>query len=471
MSANILPTNECDEAILSEQLAQAQRAVNVLHAKLAEELATRERLQHDLDLRNAALDAANTHFMIVDARQRHRPIVYVNRALAVQHGYESPAELIGNSVSILMGKHASSSLREEFRRELDEGRTLRFEMETLRRDGSTFWVGFSTTPLRNAQGETTHHVTLGADITARLEADRKERELRERLYEEMHERERMAIELRLAQKLEAVGRLAAGVAHEINTPIQYVGDSVHFLRSAFHDLTRLFNAYREAVAHLSTYVPADSTRADLHALETEIDLDFLRQEVPKAFERTLEGTDRVAGIVRAMKEFAHPDANEQSSADLNHAIETTLTVARNEYKYAATISTHFGELPPVVCSVGELNQVFLNLIVNAAHAIHDAGRDVATGRITIQTRLDEDDVELIFGDNGCGIAAEDLDKIFDPFFTTKEVGRGTGQGLAISRAIVVDKHAGRIDVHSEPGVGTQFIVRLPVRGRPRPTPS
>lgn len=465
MSANTVPTTLREETVLREELAKMRHTVNVLHAKLAEEHATRERLQHDLDLRNAALDAASSHFMIVDARQQHRPIVYVNRALAVQHGYRSAEELIGKSVSLLMGKHAFSSLREEFRRELDEGRSVRFEMETSRRDGSTFWVGFSATPLRNAQGEITHHVSLGADITARLEADRKQRELRERLYEEMRERERIAIELRLAQKLEAVGRLAAGVAHEINTPIQYIGDSVDFLRSAFGDLARLFNAYRDAIARLCVHAPASSAPADLRALETEIDFEFLSQEVPKAFERTLEGTERVAGIVRAMKEFAHPDANEQSPADLNRALETTLTVARNEYKYAATISIDFAELPPVVCSVGELNQVFLNLIVNAAHAIHDAGRDATTGRITIRTRLDEDHVEIAIGDNGCGIAAENLDKIFDPFFTTKEVGRGTGQGLAICRSIVVDKHAGRIDVHSERGVGTQFIVRLPVEGR------
>jgi signal transduction histidine kinase len=185
--------------------------------------------------------------------------------------------------------------------------------------------------------------------------------------------------------------------------------------------------------------------------------------VPKAFERTLEGAERVAGIVRAMKEFAHPDAGEHSPVDLNHALSTTLIVACNEYKHTATIATDFSELPSIVCNVGELNQVFLNLIVNAAHAIRDAGRDLSTGRISVHTRVHGACVEVEIADNGCGIPRENLEKIFDPFFTTKEDGRGTGQGLAIARSIVVDKHGGSIDVHSEPGRGTSFIISLPLQ--------
>jgi len=167
--------------------------------------------------------------------------------------------------------------------------------------------------------------------------------------------------------------------------------------------------------------------------------------MPKAFERTFEGAERVANIVRAMKEFSHPDATEFSSADLNHALQTTLTVATNEYKYVAAVDTQFAELPPVICNVGELNQVFLNLIVNAAHAIHDAGKDSGNGgMISIGTAVVGEHVEVTIADNGCGIPQENLDKIYDPFFTTKEVGRGTGQGLAITRSIVVDKHAGEV---------------------------
>lgn len=263
------------------------------------------------------------------------------------------------------------------------------------------------------------------------------------LREQMRLREAVEVELGLAQKLEAVGRLAAGIAHEINTPIQYIGDSVHFLGSAFGEILALADAG-----------PSDTDSA--------ADLQLFREEVPRAIDRIIEGTQRVATIVRAMKEFAHPDATEKAPADLNRAIKTTLLIAGSEYKYVATVELYCGEVPEVICNVGELGQVFLNLIVNSAHALADAGRDAESGRIIIRTALVEGWVELQFEDNGCGIPTGIIDKIYDPFFTTKEVGRGSGQGLAIARSIVVDKHGGRIHVVSTAGVGTCFTLRLPI---------
>ena len=286
-----------------------------------------------------------------------------------------------------------------------------------------------------------HLVSLEETIrtrTASVEA------INEQLREQMRLRAAVELELGLAQKLESVGRLAAGIAHEINTPIQYISDSVYFLQSAFSDLLRVL-----------PIVPTD-------AVDSVVDLAFLREEIPQAIERTMEGTQRVATIVRAMKEFAHPDASEKMLADLNRTLETTLLIARNEYKYVATVDLQCGELPEVKCNVGELSQVFLNLIVNSAHALADVGRDTDTGRITIRTALAGEWAELTFEDNGCGIPQDVIDKIYDPFFTTKEVGRGSGQGLAIARSIIVDKHSGRINVVSTPGHGTCFTVRLPV---------
>ena len=271
--------------------------------------------------------------------------------------------------------------------------------------------------------------------------------INDQLREEMRLRQAAELELGIAQKLESVGRLAAGIAHEINTPIQYISDSVHFLGSAFDDLMKA-----------STVAPGNRSPSE------DAELNFLREEVPRAIERTIDGTQRVATIVRAMKEFAHPDATEKAVADLNRALETTLLIAKNEYKYVASVEMAFGEIPEVMCNVGELSQVFLNLIVNAAHALADAGRDTETGRITIRTQRANDKVELSFEDNGCGIPQEIIDKIYDPFFTTKEVGRGSGQGLAIARSIVVDKHAGQIQVSSTPGIGSRFTLRLPING-------
>jgi signal transduction histidine kinase len=249
-----------------------------------------------------------------------------------------------------------------------------------------------------------------------------------------------------------------------------VGDGVYFLRSAYENFNQLFSGWRSAVDALPENPAHDALRLEVAELMAKCDLDFLRAEIPKAFERTSDGVERVTNIVKAMKEFAHPDTNEQSPADLNHAIGTTLLVASNEHKYFAKIHTEFAELPAVVCNIGELNQVFLNLIVNAAHAIHDAGGDVNTGEIKISTAVDGDAVIIRISDNGCGIPPENLAKLYDPFFTTKEVGRGTGQGLAITHSIVVDKHGGHIGVSSGVGTGTEFTLRLPIAGHARSDP-
>ena len=177
----------------------------------------------------------------------------------------------------------------------------------------------------------------------------------------------------------------------------------------------------------------------------------------------MDGTTRVTGIVRAMKDFAHPDQGERVGADLNRMLTTTLTVARNEYKHVANLELDLTELPPVLCNVGELNQVFLNIIVNAAHAVGDVvKRTQSPGRITIRTHLDGDIAVVEIADTGGGIPAAIRERVFDPFFTTKAVGKGTGQGLAIARAIVVEKHGGQLTFESVEGNGTTFTIRLPV---------
>jgi PAS domain S-box-containing protein len=422
-------------------------------------------LHDELVLRDSALDATTAHFMIADMRRRGWPIVYVNRAIAADHGYE-PHELLGKSPAFLNPVDLNTATLEEVNSGMRDGKTVRARVVSRRKDGSTFCCGITLAPIRDAEGNLTHYLGMGSDITVRMEEQERARQLQARLAAEMSERERMAIDLRLAQKLESVGRLASGIAHEINTPIQYIGDSVEFLRSAQEEIERLLGTYQAALQRLAAGEAPEGLLQSVRAAQDAIDLEFLTAEIPKAFERTLDGVRRVAGIVCAMKEFAHPGHIEQSAADLNRAIQTTLTVARNEYKYSAQVETQLGDIPEVICNIGELNQVLLNLIVNAAHAIVESGKDAATGRIVIATEGLRDQVRIHISDNGCGISKANLEKIFDPFFTTKEVGRGTGQGLALARAIVVDKHGGHIDVHSEPGVGTTFILSLPVAGLP-----
>jgi PAS domain S-box-containing protein len=432
-------------------------------ATLDELRAENARLRQALQLRNCALDAASSGFLIIDMLRPGRPIVYANRALTQRTGY-TLEELIGAPSSILTPREPNEERVLQVRDAMREGREIRIELQTARKDGSLYWSGMSLAPVIDDRFVVTHYVSMSADITARLEAERKRQELQDKLAAETKERERVEAELRLSQKLEAVGRLAAGIAHEINTPIQYIGDSVMFLRSAREDGLGVLKVYQQAVVDLAAGAPAEDVKAAIRAAEQAGDIEFYRIEVPKAFERTLEGVERVAQIVRAMKEFSHPDAVDHEPADINHALETTLVVARNEYKYVATIETKLEELPPVMCNIGELNQVFLNLLVNAAHAIEETGKDVSTGHILVTSTVDGEYVKITVRDNGCGIPQANIDKVFDPFFTTKEVGKGTGQGLAITRSIIVDKHRGSVDIDTIVGAGTQFTLRLPIAG-------
>ena len=282
-----------------------------------------------------------------------------------------------------------------------------------------------------------------------------------KLQSELEIRSKLEGELRLAQKLEAVGQLAAGI--EINTPAQYVGDSIQFLAESFQGVRALVTKYRQAVAQFPPSPDQELLVKVMSDAEEEADLVYIDSNAPGAFERATNGIERIAAIVSAMKDFAHPDGRTKCPADINRAIQATLTIANNECKYVADIETYFGDIPPVCCHVGDINQVILNLLINAAHSIADVvGSGGNRGRITVQTAHEGDFVRVDLSDTGSGIPADIRDRIFDPFFTTKEVGRGSGQGLAISRSIVVEKHGGSISVESEVGKGTTFTIRLPI---------
>lgn len=270
---------------------------------------------------------------------------------------------------------------------------------------------------------------------------------------EQDEREQYELQLRQAQKLEAIGQLAAGIAHEINTPVQFVGDNLQFLQTAFAGL-------------MANTVPA-GTASESDSADQDADVAYFAQEIPAALEDATNGVQRIAKIVRAMKEFSHPNQGEMTAINLNHAIESTITVARNEWKYVADIETKFDEaLPPVSCFPGDINQVILNIVVNAAHAIAAAeGPTQAKGLITISTARKGNDAVIKISDTGTGIPEAIRLKVFDPFFTTKDVGVGTGQGLAISYSIIVNKHKGKIYFDTVVGQGTTFVIELPMPGQ------
>ncbi len=275
-------------------------------------------------------------------------------------------------------------------------------------------------------------------------------------------RERLENELRVAQRLESIGQLAAGVAHEINTPMQYIGDNVHFLSSAFKNLSSYLEIVLAASSDEGEGAWAE-VRPRLAAAQKKLRLGFLIAEVPKALNAANEGIEHVSKIVQAMKSFAHLDHDEKVHSDINRTITDTLTVAQNEYKNLAAVDTELGELPLVICFAGKLNQVFLNLIVNAAHAIEDAKKP-GLGLIRVASSAAAGWVEVRISDDGCGIPPHIAHQVFDQFFTTKAVGRGSGQGLSLARSIVVEAHGGTLSFESAVGVGTTFIVRLPIDG-------
>ncbi len=363
-------------------------------------------------------------------------IEYVNPAFTRHTGYEL-TEIIGRNPRMLKSDKHDRDFYSQLWDTLTRGEVWVGRITNKTKDGRLIEEESTISPVRDSSGRIVNYVAVKRDVTRLVELE---------------------AQLRQAQKLEAVGSLAAGIAHEINTPIQFVGDNTHFLSDAFSDILTL-------LSHASKLCEVEAEQnGETMAMLKRIDLPYLEQEIPRAISQTLEGVERVATIVRAMKDFSHPDKGEKSNIDINSALQTTLTVARNEIKYVADVKTDFSpELPPVPCYSGQLNQVFLNILVNAAHAIGEVvGPGGGRGLITVKTLLSESDVIVAISDTGAGIKPEIKHRIFDPFFTTKEVGKGTGQGLAIARNVICDKHGGSITVESEIGKGTTFIVRLPV---------
>ena len=313
------------------------------------------------------------------------------------------------------------------------------------KDGQTISVSFSGAVMRNWDGEIQGIVCVAQDST---------------------ERKQLQFELEQAHKLESVGQLAAGIAHEINTPTQYLGDNARFLKEAFADLRLALAGFERLRQAAKTGRVDAQLLAELETTLQQTEVEYLTTEIPKAIDQSITGVEQVAKIVLAMKEFTHPGGEQKSLVNLPQSLETTITVAGNEWKYVAEIVTDFDpDLPDVMCRPSELNQVFLNLIVNAAQAIGESLGEEGTdrGTITVGTRCAGPWAEIFVRDTGPGMSDEVRARVFDPFFTTKDVGKGTGQGLAIARSVVVDKHGGTIDCESEPGRGTTFTVRIPMR--------
>lgn len=290
------------------------------------------------------------------------------------------------------------------------------------------------------------------------------RNISKRLLEEK-EKEQMQTKMLHAQKLESVGELAAGIAHEINTPIQYIGSNLSFINESFLDFIMVLNKYRDLLNAVKKNEDTQRYVESIEACINEIDLPYLFTEIPQAIQQADDGVERVSKLVLAMKEFSHPGSKEKELTDINKIIRTTIQISQNEWKYCADVDLNLAEaLPLIPCHPSDIGQVLLNLLVNAAHAIKERlerSPNTPKGRIRISTICSEKKITMKIIDNGCGIPENIINKIFDPFFTTKEVGKGTGQGLTIARSIILNKHGGDIEVTTEVGQGTTFTIHLP----------
>jgi len=362
-------------------------------------------------------------------------------------GY-SVADAVGQNVSILMPEamgHEHDGYVRNFSETGGSGAIgKRREVVGRRKNGELFPLEIAVNWMELP--DAIMFVGVCQDITRRKQAEQERTELEQELLQ--------------SHKMESLGTLSGGIAHEINTPMQYVGDNIRFLEESFADLSSVLLSYAELQTSAAAEGAATEAVEKVRAAIKTVDLDYLREEIPTAITQSLDGVMRVSEIVEAIKRFSHPGSKERTPTKIAEAIQTTLTIARNHWKYVAEVTTDFDEsLPDVPCVPGEFNQVMLNLIVNAAHAVAGKG---GKGHITISAGQCEDWLEVRVSDDGMGIPEENLEKIFEPFYTTKEPGMGSGQGLAISHTIVTKSHHGTMTVESEVGKGTTFLIRIPL---------
>lgn len=357
-------------------------------------------------------------------------IEYVNAAFERITGYQRD-EVIGQHARLLNSGQQDAAFYERLWATISSGQPFRALMTNRRKNGEMFHEEKTITPLRDGTGAITHYLSTSKDVT---------------------ERRRMDEQLQQSEKLASIGQLAAGVAHEINNPVGYISSNIVTLNRYLNDIFQLLAVYEQ----MESAVTDTALQQQLQALKQALDLDYLRKDIPALIGESAEGVARVKKIVQDLKDFSRQDEAEWQMADLHKGLESTLNIVHNEIKYKAEVVREYGELPMVQCIPSQLNQVFMNLLVNAAHAIDERGV------IHVRSGTEGDWVWVEVQDNGKGIRPEHLGRLFDPFFTTKPVGKGTGLGLSISYGIV-QKHGGRIEVESELGQGSRFRVWLPLQ--------
>lgn len=409
----------------------------------------RRRTQETTQRLKTILDSVVEGILIIDATGMIQDFNKSAGEILRAHG----DELLGTSVDVMFIDRKATVRHRLLNRCINiSSGVLKYDYtETMaqRLDGDSFPMEIIVSPANF--GSEMSYLYIFRDITRRKNAEEAQKRLEE--------------DLREALKLEAIGHLAGGIAHEINTPSQYIRDNLKFLNDSYGALSRVLGIALQTLWKNREHLPPN-TFEDFARQMRDSDLEFLLEEIPHATQQSLDGINQVARIVLSMKEFSHPGGAEKISTDINRVLSNVIVISRNEWKHNADISEEFdAEIPHIPCHINEINQVFLNLIVNAAQAIQSAGRKPAEGHIKVKTTSLDDSILISISDNGTGIKKDDRSKVFNPFFTTKEVGKGTGQGLSITHDIVTVRHGGRIWFETEVGKGTTFHVLLPAEDR------
>ncbi len=407
-------------------------------------------IQQELKLHDAAMESTSCGISISDARKPDMPLIYVNRAFCEMSGYLEE-EVVGKNCRFLQGENRDQKARYIIREALDSGNHCQVLIKNFRKDGTFFWNDLIISPIRDKEGQLTHFVGVQNDVTDREEARRetaaKQIEL-EKTLETLKETQSMLIH---SEKMNALGQMVAGVAHEINNPVAFTASNMHALKQMAEDLK---GAYEQLITAVDSSGNED-LKATAKKLSQEADVDFISEDLDDLINSSIDGLKRVKGIVGNLRNFSRLDEAEEKVASMKACIESTLEIAGSVVRNHLVIDCQLSDLSPIKCRPSELNQVFLNLIINAAQAVKEDGLLEIKGSETTDALI------LTFTDNGIGMDAATQEKIFNPFFTTKPVGEGTGLGLSIAYKIITDGHNGKITVDSEVGKGTSFTISLP----------
>lgn len=422
---------------LEEKVEQRTAELLNVNKKLTSEIGQRDKLQKIHARLVAAIEHTSETIVITNTVPE---IIYVNPAFEKISGY-TREEALGKNPSVLNSGMHDSAFFKNMWKTIEKGEVWKGRLINRKKNGELYHEDGTISPVKDVHGKTISFVAIKRDITQELEMER---------------------QLLQMNKMEAVGTLAAGIAHELNTPIQYVTDNTRFIEEVFQDYEKLNQLYQKLKPILEKDEKFAKEVEEIIAFEEEIDLDYLHEETGKAIGGALEGLARMATVVMAMKEFSHPGGADKEPEDINRLIESTVTVSTNEWKSCAEVELDLDpSLPEVHIYSGQIKQAILNLVVNAAHAItekHESGM----GTIRIATQAFENQIKITIEDNGTGIEETIVEKIFEPFFTTKTVGKGTGQGLAMVHNTITDGHGGTITVSSIQGKGSTFTITLPL---------